>query len=313
MSGNSFQPGVAKLIHHLGHLQNIVDKRIVAPIHISVWPNARCQLRCNYCCGRNVPDSLKNKELGIIEYKNAVDVLVKYGTKAMELSGICGEPLLWSHLDEAVDYAYSSGLRLSLITNGLELEAISQKTLSRFNWIRISIQSVTHANKINFSKIPDNVRHSCSYIVANNANLGIIRQLHEFAKEKNVVFRIAVQRPCSDERELDVVEEVSKYEAPLFFSDKEMGSPSGCYSAWVRGAIDWNGNFLPCPSISLNEECEGFVPKEFILCHISEIEKWLNDHPPQDLGYRCKICNCGKENNDFIHGLLQGGIDIDFV
>jgi hypothetical protein len=99
----------------------------------------------------------------------------------------------------------------------------------------------------------------------------------------------------------------------LFFSDKEMGSPFGCYSAWIRGAIDWNGNFLPCPSISLNEEYEGFVPEEFILCHISKLEEWLNENPPHDLGYRCEICNCGKSNNDFIHNLLQGGTDIDFV
>jgi MoaA/NifB/PqqE/SkfB family radical SAM enzyme len=253
------------------------------------------------------------KELGIEEFKSAIDVLVKYGTRAIEFSGICGEPLLWSHFEESVRYAFFKGLKLSLITNGLAIPEISETTLSRFEWIRVSLQSLNHANKIDFKHIPDNVRVSCSYVVANEANLNTVGYLYNFAKNNNMVVRVAVQRPCSEEREEDVKELVDVYGDPLFFSDKEMSSPAICYMAWIRAAIDWNGNFLPCPSVSLNEEYEGFVPKEFILCHISELEKWLNDNPPKDLGYRCKICNCGKENNDFIHELLQGGTDIDFV
>lgn len=308
MDYKEYTPGVHKLLHHLKHLDNAIKGFSVAPIHISVWPTNSCQLNCSYCCCRKMDRD--GEELDIELYKNAISVLSKYGTKAIEWSG-GGSPLLWPYLSEAVDFTHKLGIKQSLITNGLALKDISIKTLSKFAWIRISVQSVEHAKKINFERIP--VKTSLSYIVPNNTDDSVLTKLYEFARRKKITVRIATQKPCSERRATIVEDMTNKLGDPLFFSGKILGQAKGCYMAWIRAAIDWRGNFLPCPAIQLSDEFDGLIPDNFILCNIKDIEKWILDNRLHDLGYNCAFCNCGKEENDFIHELLKEVIDVEFV
>jgi organic radical activating enzyme len=310
MNNDLFQPGLNKLIHHQEHLLKIEKGKIVSPIHISVWPTNRCQLRCRYCCFKKTTRT--NEELDIKDFKNAIYMLSKYDLKAVEFSG-GGESLLWTHFEEAVDYVYSLGLDLSLVTNGLELHKQKQETLSKFNWIRVSIQSAEYAKEISFDYIPNNVRKSMSYIAWDINDFGEIEKVYKFANENNIIIRVAPNRPCTEEWALQIGNEVIRLGYPLLFFDKEQGSAEGCYFAWLRGAIDWRGMYLPCPSIELSPESAGKIPKDFAVCHISEIENWLINNPPHDMGYRCGHCNCGKSVNNFIHNLLQPLEDINFV
>jgi len=307
---NHFSPGLHKLIHHTEHLAKIQRGEIVGPIHVSVWPTNKCQLACTYCCFRNV---MRNDiELGLHDFKHATNVLRSHGLKAMEFSG-GGEPLLWKHFDETVEFAFQEGLKLSLVTNGLLLPKIPTKTLEKFTWIRVSIQSANYARKIDFDCIPKNVRHSASFIVHDDHTLAGIKNLYLFAKDLNLVIRVAPIRPCTLEWEKTVGDETDKYGYPLVFFRKESGTPLGCYMIYLRAAIDWNGNFLPCPSIELGYESEANIPDDFAVCHVSKLEEWLQNNPPHDMGYRCKFCNCGKESNDLIYNLLQPIEDVDFV
>lgn len=305
-----YSPGLHKLIFHFDHLKKIINHEIVAPIHVSVWPTPKCQLKCSYCCCRNITD--RSKELGLEEFKSTVNVLVKYGTKAIEFSG-GGESLLWPYFNEAVRYVYDKGIKLSLITNGFLLHTVPQDILSKFQWIRVSIISRRQISNIDLEYVKKATRVSSSYIIGNDEDLSCIEYLFELAKQKGIIIRVAVQRPSTLQRENDVENKVNKFGEPLFFSKKESGKPLGCYMAWIRAAIDWNGNFLPCPSMQLNLDSEGKIPENFPLCHISNLEEWLKSNPLHDLGYKCKFCNCGKEHNDFVFNLLQGVEDVEFV
>jgi len=140
-----------------------------------------------------------------------------------------------------------------------------------------------------------------------------IKNIYNFAKEKNIIVRVAPNRPCTKEWEETVEKEVNKYKYPLIFFKKEYGAPSGCYMIYIRAALDWNGNFLPCPSIELSPESAGRIPDDFGVCKVNDIEKWLTEHRSHDLGYRCLFCNCGKDTNDFINLLLKEVEDKDFV
>ena len=311
MAYDQYSPGAHKLMHHLGHLEAMVAGKPVAPIHVSVWPTIRCQLRCSYCCCRNVVDRTVG-DIDKDEFMSAVDVLAKYGTKAIEFSG-GGEPLLWPHLYEASKYVASKGIKLSLITNGLALKDVPLEVLSLFAWIRVSLHSVGHAKSIDFDRPRSVTRASASYIVSASDDLSCIPGLAAVAAEKRLTLRIAVERPSTLERELEVGNSVGGFSPPLFFSHKESGAPLGCYMAWVRAAINWKGMFLPCPAMQLNYDSTGAIPESFPLCHISGLEEWILKNPPRDLGYRCGFCNCGKEHNDLIHSLSKEEEDVDFV
>jgi hypothetical protein len=310
MNNDLFQPGLKKLIHHQNHLAKIEGGDAVGPIHVSVWPTNRCQLNCKYCCfGKTIRN---NDELNIDDFKVAVNTLQKYELKAMEFSG-GGEPILWTYFENAVDYAHSLIENLSLVTNGLALKTISQETLSKFDWIRVSVQSAHYAKKIAFDYIPDNVRKSMSFIVYDEKDLDEIGKLYQFAKDNSIIVRVAPSRPCDSLWERTVEEVVNKYGYPLLFFKKESGAAQGCYFPWIRAAIDWRGMYLPCPSIELSPESAGKIPDNFAVCHVSNLEDWLSENRPRDMGYRCTHCNCGKEVNNFIHQLLQKVEDINFV
>jgi len=305
-----YKPGIHKLIHHQEHLAKLEKREIVGPLHVSVFPNNFCQLNCPYCCFKKTERN--NNELSLNDFTIATDTLVKYGLKAMEFSG-GGEPLLWSHFDTAVRYAHGKGLKLSLVTNGMALKKTSREILGLFTWIRPSVQSAVYARHMAMDWIPDNVKKSMSFIVHNANSLGELKYLHEFAKKADMVIRVAPIRPCREGWARIVEEEVAKYGEPFVFFRKEQGQPLGCYMLWVRAAIDWNGNFLPCPSIELSPEYFGKIPESFAVCKADKIEEWLINNPIHDLGYRCSYCNCGKDTNDYIYNLLQEVEDVDFV
>jgi MoaA/NifB/PqqE/SkfB family radical SAM enzyme len=310
MKKNTYKPGVHKLIHHQEHLAKVEKGEIVGPIHISIFPNTTCQLNCPYCSFGKTKRT--KEELSLSDFCNAVDILVKYGLKALEFSG-GGDPLLWSYFNLAVPYAYSKGLKLSLVTNGIALGDIPQDILKLFTWIRVSVRSAKYAEKMNMTWIPQNVKRSMSFIVDNQAAIDELKNLYAYAKETNTIIRVAPMRPATEEWELEVQNATESYGEPLLFFTKPRGAPLGCYMPWFRAAIDWHGNFLPCPSVEVSFENFGEIPEEFFICKIKNLEKWLQENPPHDMGHRCSFCNCGKDINDYVYLLLQETEDVDFV
>lgn len=310
MTDNTYKPGFHKLIHHQDHLKKLEKREIVSPLHISVFPTNFCQLKCKYCCFGKTKRT--KEELSYDDFILAVDVLTKYGLKALEFSG-GGDPLLWSQFDKAVEYSHKKGLSLSLVTNGLGLENHPSQIYNMFSWIRISIQSAKYISNINMEVIPENVKTSFSFIVYDEEDVRELEKIHKISSEKNIIVRVAPDRPCTKLWEWTVEEKTKSLGAPFLFFKKERGSPLGCYMLWIRAALDWKGNFLPCPSIELSPEYFGKIPDTFGVCKAKDLEEWLLNNPIRDLGYRCSFCNCGKDTNDFIHLLLQKVEDINFV
>ena len=162
----TYTPGLGKLVHPLPHLQKIQNKEVVGPINVDVWPNNYCNFNCKYCWFGEYFKGHKRdgKELELEDFCIGIDTLKKYGLKSVSFSG-GGNPILWKYFDEAIDYVDKiGGLKLSLVTNG-PMKLAKQETLSKFSWIRISIQSLNHAKTCGFELIPENVRKSMSYII----------------------------------------------------------------------------------------------------------------------------------------------------
>ena len=305
-----YRPGLKKLIHHPLHLAKIQAGMAVSPLHLSVFPNNRCQLNCPYCCFKDTERT--PEELSYEDFSLAVQTLRDRGLMALEFSG-GGDPLLWSHFEKAVSFAKSRNLKLSLVTNGIAIPDISRDILGMFDWIRVSIQSAKYLEKINFDYIPDGVKKSTSFIVHNNSALKELPDIYNVLKSKNLIVRVAPQRPCSLEFEEQVKKETDMYADRMLFFYKQYGSPKACYMIWVRAALDWRGNFLPCPSIELTPEHFGKIPEDFSVCKIENLAEWLDNNPPHDMGYRCSFCNCGKDTNDYIHDMLEPMEDVYFV
>lgn len=100
----------------------------------------RCIFGCKYCFGKFL-----HKELDVDHWKLIIDSIVESKlVNAINFSG--GEPFLYNGFEEVVEYAYKSGLKLSVISNGLFLldsNKVSDKLLSRFDVIGISCDSMS--------------------------------------------------------------------------------------------------------------------------------------------------------------------------
>jgi len=306
MNYPSYRPGTHKIIHHLEHLQKIRDGKVVAPLQVSVWPTIECQMRCEACCCRE-EDHGSVASLPWADYVEAIRVLSTYGTKAVEFSG-GGEPLLWEDFEAGVELAKTCGLQVGLVTNGLKLNEVPLHVLEKLAWIRVSVYSMKQIAGIDFNRIP--VRASFSYILGPMDDL---KELHDFAVGNNLPVRLAVEQPSGPEDDVCAEVAVKHYGKPFFFARKERGIPSGCYMPWVRAAIDWTGHFLPCPSVMLVPGSVGKVADCFRLCHVRDLERWFQNNRPHDMEFKCGFCNCGKEHNEFIHGMLQEVNDVEFV
>jgi organic radical activating enzyme len=306
MNTKPYRPGTHKLMHHLDHLQKMAAGEIVAPLHVSIWPTIRCQFRCEYCCCKD--EDHDQPDLRWRDFITAIDALAARGAMAVEFSG-GGEPLLWPQICEGITYARDKGMKVSLITNGLILSDIPEEILKKIAWIRVSLQSVEHADDVDFKYVQEHTKVSASVIYSPEIDFEI---LHEIMKAKNIVTRIAAPQPNAGHIDYYARNVAELYGDPFFFAEKEKGIPSACYMAWIRAAIDWTGHFLPCPSVMLAGG-DKKVLGSFRLCHVSGLGKWLDEHRVKDLGFRCDFCNCGKEHNEFIHDIFEEIENDEFI
>ena len=80
---------------------------------IEVQPTLRCNLRCTHCYSESDPD--RRGELPLSSLTGFLEAAADLGYGYVGVSG--GEPLLWSHLEDFLDFARSTGFSTSITTN----------------------------------------------------------------------------------------------------------------------------------------------------------------------------------------------------
>ena len=78
----------------------------------------RCNYHCIYCFGKF--DRQKDPSLDDAKkiIRNIADYFLRNGITDGRINFAGGEPTLYEHLDELIDYASSLGIRVSIVTNG---------------------------------------------------------------------------------------------------------------------------------------------------------------------------------------------------
>ncbi|MCX7770636.1 MAG: radical SAM protein, partial [Proteobacteria bacterium] len=109
-----------------------------APLTINLTLSYRCNFNCAHCYSRE--EDLKG-ELSFDQFKKIVDILASWKVPFLNLGG--GEPLIYPHLFDFVEYATSKGLQCSMNTNGYILDKEMAKKIKQvgFKSVGISIDS----------------------------------------------------------------------------------------------------------------------------------------------------------------------------
>jgi len=115
------------------------DHVLSAPLEAHLQLTNRCGAGCTGCYTGASPTGMPN-EWGLVEWKQAIDVLAKAGVFHLALGG--GESAVLPWLGELASYARERGLVPNLTTSGLEgFEALIQIT-DRFGQINVSLDGL---------------------------------------------------------------------------------------------------------------------------------------------------------------------------
>lgn len=173
-----------KIFAHAQTLNDIDENKRVAPIYIRIKPTNYCNHKCNYC-------SYSDSELGLRDsvvrqdqipwekMQEIISDMKDMGVKAVTFSG-GGEPLVYPHIEEAMQKILDAGIDLSIITNGQLLKDRRAEILTNAKWVRISFDSANAQTYAKVRQIPlgafdevcDNI-HRFSEIKRKDCELGI--------------------------------------------------------------------------------------------------------------------------------------------
>jgi organic radical activating enzyme len=232
--------------------RHIQDKQ--GPITLTIFPTNKCNLKCQFCSNKNRDQT---KELSLEYIKETLNQLPSIRT--VELSG-GGDPTCYPKINELIIYL-TKYYNVGLITNGVNIRAISEKSLARLSWLRISINSVIDYNhKIDWKYIIDNSllytlsNHiGISYILHNDSNSLYKEKLLELQKEQPF---IAYCKICKDSRELSTKDNVIKLtnDGWMYLVERAWGIyDKPCYEHSIKPVLTAEGHLFSCSAVVLKE------------------------------------------------------------
>ena len=208
-----------KLHWHLPRVNDWLDGKRIAPIHIDVGLSKGCNIRCEYCFGAIQGNFYKKGS----EVYFPREPLLRYvrdagqlGVKSMGFIGE-GEPLLNPHVYEAIVEAKRAGVDVALGTNGVLLDKgkSAEQALEHLTWIRFNLSAASeqayrrvHGSK-EFSMVIESIRFCVATKKNKSLNLTIGLQMVLTPSNVNQVVALAklgkslgvdylVVKQCSD-------------------------------------------------------------------------------------------------------------------
>lgn len=106
--------------------------------------NLHITQKCNYNCRYCFAHFANHDDLSLDQWKHIIDNIKASGlVDAINFAG--GEPVLYKHFPALVEYAFSHGFRLSIITNGslmLHPSLMPRTLFAKFETLGISVDSI---------------------------------------------------------------------------------------------------------------------------------------------------------------------------
>jgi hypothetical protein len=137
VQGRTFTSNTSKLLKHLDKIKLLQEKQRPSPVMFHISIANPCNLTCSFCCFAN--RTLKEM-LTFEQITKAIDSFVELGATGMEITG-GGEPTLHPDFGRVVNYAYSKGLKIGVVTNGTTISKWHKvgNVWDKLSWIRLGM------------------------------------------------------------------------------------------------------------------------------------------------------------------------------
>lgn len=161
-----------KLLWHLDRVNDWLNGKKIAPIHIDVGLSKGCNIRCEYCFGvlqgnfyRKGSEVYFPREPLIQYVREAGEI----GVRSMAFVGEA-EPLMNPHVYEAIVEGKKAGVDVALGTNGILFDTGSNGTraLEHLSWIRFNLSAASDEayRRVHRSKEFPNLMEKIKFVVA---------------------------------------------------------------------------------------------------------------------------------------------------
>lgn len=289
------------------------------PRFLALYPTNQCQFNCQFCDYKEL-NNQERKELKPDEWKYILDSFKDKGGEGVGLAG-GGEPLMLSSIEELLEYIYKIGLKVNVVTNGLNINKNRERLYNLLfgcSFIRISFESGSAQvfkdikGKDSFNRIltnidefiadkPDKLQVSYKYTLPRDYSLKDITQAIQIADEHKF-YSIQFKAVCNDKMAL---KRKDRKFLSLFINglktknvkvicdlDISKKGSNGCNICGVQTLIDYYGDIYLCCYYRhrQKEHCIGNIFKN----SFEEIWKSENHRRKMDnVNYKkCNLYDC---------------------
>ncbi len=281
-----------------------------APQSLQVALTEKCNLKCSFC-------SVKNREGGfefdLNHLMSATAKFIELGTRTVEITG-GGEPLCYPHLNRYLSYLLGTGVKVGLITNGININTkISRFLIENISWIRISANAYDYTGSLEMPEFPGTLGFSYVW----DDKFSSVRTLAHLKELSPKYIRLVPDCIGTEEEQREKNQYLSRLAKwlgpPVFFQWKEFKAPAHCYWGYLKPFLYPDGYVYPCSSIVLNPDAGRKFHEAYRLSHWSAIESiWRS--PVRSLTDTTKCTHCVfTSQNEMLEYCLSPQGHEDFI
>lgn len=306
MNKYSCTSNVSKLLKHLPKLE-LLQKGIVSPIMVHIMVTHKCQLKCNYCCFKNRQGKFLDMDFEV--FKEGLTQFKDLGVRAIELTG-GGDPTMWPHISESIDFANKFGIFVGMNTNGIDLKNVAN--LQLLDWVRISLNTLDYRDTIDLSPLKDVPTTFC-YIWNEYAEKNIERVI-DFVNKHNIICRIApdcIKTLEEINHDLENIRmtlaQIRKNKSNIFLSDFNIHTVrqnNNCYIHLIKPCFYTDGYVYACPSAELAIENNAQIAEKVRLCYYEDIFEFYDKKVKFSYQFDCSFCKYVKQQ-ELLESLLM--------
>jgi len=263
----------------LPYYRQIMERK--GPVHIQILPTNDCNLHCEFC---GIKNHGNGEHLSMDRIKEVVEACPHL--LSAEISG-GGEPTLYAHLPELINYLSKRNLKIGMVSDGVNLHKL-KNDLPLLTWLRVSVNGhIDHGMEIDFESVPAQLKFGISYVVHSQSVPDWKGKLAALMlKYRNIRYC----RVTDNVYDISATEKFEDLGNGIFYINKPWGeSTPQCYQGSMKFLLAPNGGIFSCCVVSINEgfydpkyqmklkDLKNFIPMKcpYSTCIFSERNKLI--------------------------------------
>lgn len=309
-----------KVIKNTRLINEIIHDKKIRPIHPQFIPTNKCNLNCPFC---SCAEDDRMTEMPFEDAKKILDTLFDLGSKAITITG-GGEPLIYPHINELINYCYDLGIKVGLVTNGLKLDNLDCKN-GAITWCRISngdfrSMSDAYRNKLDaiVKKYPE-IDWAFSHVVSSKPNYVEIEKILQYAKDHNFTHvRLVADLFEPENVPLDSIKDYFKMKnfddsIAIYQGRKNPVHGQGCYICYLKPLIGPDQKVYMCCGVQYAlEDDQKKLPEKLCLGYAKDLPKIIENSYKPGPGHQCVKCYY-SDYNSLLENLLKETNHGDFL